>query len=82
MGPALENDVRSLEKDELIVLHDSWGMGIRNEFGLWDGNEPLLASCAADSPGTAPEPDSVAMVIMRRAWEMLHGQRKATHGGP
>jgi hypothetical protein len=81
MGPALEHEVRSLEKDQLIVLHDSWGMGIRNEFGLWEGNEALLASCAAESAGTAPEPDPVAMVIMTRAWEILHGRRKMTRGG-
>jgi len=78
MGPAGEQRLRSLAKDELIVLHDSLGLNIRNGFGLWGGNDALLASCTAE--GT-PEPDAVSMVIITRAWEMLHGERKAPHGG-
>jgi hypothetical protein len=80
MGPELEQRVRSLEKDQLIILHDSWGMGIRNEFGLWEGNRALLASCSAGSSEVPAEPDPVARVIMRRAWEMLHGERETPHG--
>ncbi|HWO08242.1 MAG TPA: DUF6794 domain-containing protein, partial [Polyangiaceae bacterium] len=81
MGPELEQRVRSLEKDQLIILHDSWGMGIRNEFGLWEGNKALLASCSTGSADVPPEPDPVARVIMSRAWEMLHGEREKPHGG-
>ena len=80
MGPELEQRVRSLEKDQLIILHDSWGMGIRNEFGLWEGNRALLASCSAGSSDVPAEPDPVARVIMKRAWEMLHGERETPHG--
>ena len=82
MGPAGEQRLRSLAKDELIVLHDSFGLNIRNGFGLWGGNDALLASCVAESAGATPDPDSVSMVIITRAWEMLHGERKAPHGGP
>lgn len=32
------------EKD-LIMYHFSLGMWIRNEFGLWQGNDELLKSC-------------------------------------
>jgi hypothetical protein len=81
MGPALEQRVRSLEKNQLIILHDSWGMGIRNEFGLWEGNKALLASCSTGNADVPPEPDPVARVIMSRAWEMLHGEREKPHGG-
>ena len=27
--------------------HFEWGMGIRNDFGLWRGNRALLASCGS-----------------------------------
>ena len=81
LGPAGEQRLRSLAKDELIVLHDSFGLNIRNGFGLWGGNDALLASCAAESAGATRDPDSVSMVIITRAWEMLHGERKAPHGG-
>ena len=81
MGPAGEQRLRSLAKDELIVLNDSFGLNIRNGFGLWGGNDALLASCAAESAGATPDPDSVSMVIITRAWEILRGERKALHGG-
>lgn len=38
MGPNGVDRLRSLEKDELIELHFSVGLNIRNGFGLWDGN--------------------------------------------
>jgi hypothetical protein len=81
MGPAGEQRLRSLAKDELIVLHDSLGLNIRNGFGLWGENDALLASCTAEGAGTTADPDAVSMVIITRAWEMLHGERKAPHGG-
>ena len=38
--------VRSTPKDELYKFHFGWGMGIRNGFGLWQGNAALMKSCA------------------------------------
>jgi len=35
-------------KDNLIMYHFSLGMYIRNTFGLWQGNDDLLASCFPD----------------------------------
>lgn len=40
-------NLRSLKKEDLIDLHFSLGMGIRNAFRIW-GNEPLLRSCALE----------------------------------
>ena len=38
-----------MSEGELISLHFSLGMHIRNEFGLWQGgNDGLLASCFPD----------------------------------
>jgi hypothetical protein len=79
MGPNGVERLRSLTKDELIELHFSLGLNIRNGFGLWDGNQALLDSCA-NTAGATPEPDSVSMMIITRAWEIVHGERKSANG--
>jgi hypothetical protein len=79
LGPAGVQRLRDLSKEELIVLHDSVGLNIRNGFGLWGGNDALLDSCAKDTGGTR-EPDAVSMAIITRAWEMVNGERKAADG--
>jgi hypothetical protein len=79
MGPNGVERLRSLAKDELIELHFSLGLNIRNGFGLWEGNQALLDSCARAAGGT-PEPDAVSMMIITRAWELVHGERKSANG--
>jgi hypothetical protein len=39
--------LRFMREEDLIDLHLSLGMGIRNAFPIW-GNEPLLRSCAIE----------------------------------
>jgi len=39
--------LRSMKEGDLIELHHTLGMGIRNAFPIW-GNEPLLRSCAIE----------------------------------
>src|SRR5262245_24625680 len=36
--------VRETKEGDLIRFHLGWGMGIRNEFGLWGGNDELIRS--------------------------------------
>lgn len=79
LGPDGVERLRSLAKDELIELHFSLGLNIRNGFGLWDGNQALLDSCAKGA-GATPEPDTVSMIIITRAWEIVHGERKSANG--
>jgi hypothetical protein len=57
--------VKTKKKSELIQYHMSWGMGIRNSFGLWGGNRSLLADCHAYHP------DDASMVIMEAVWQKL-----------
>jgi hypothetical protein len=56
-------------------LHFSLGMYIRNQFGLWRGNEPLLADCASHlSPGADARfihPDGASGVILAALWRRL-----------
>lgn len=80
LGPAGVQRLRSLSKDELIILHDTLGLNIRNGFGLWGGNDALLDSCSREAGGTR-DPDAVSMVIITRAWERVNDERKASDGG-
>ncbi|WP_434141213.1 hypothetical protein JQR84_24075 (plasmid) [Pseudomonas luteola] len=63
--------VRELPEEELIHCHYGLGMAIRNEFGLWKGNEKLLkAACPAGG-----HPDDASMVIIQALWQALHDKR-------
>jgi hypothetical protein len=66
-----------MSEGELISLHFSLGMRIRNEFGLWQGNDDLLASCCPDV--TDPymlmiikhDPDGASGRIIDALWKRL-----------
>ena len=58
----------TLQEDELINLHFSLGMAIRNAFGLHNSDSRLLASC-----DTVIHPDDVSGVIIKALWEQLTG---------
>jgi len=51
------------ERADLIQFHHGWGTGIRNEFGLWGGNDALMKSCGK------PHPDDCSMVIIEATWD-------------
>ena len=58
----------TLQEDDLINLHFSLGMAIRNAFELHQVDSKLLASC-----NTAIHPDDVSGVIIKALWEQLTG---------
>ena len=70
---------QSMKSEEYIIcqemtwvnLHFSLGQGIRNEFGLWAGNEELLESCKAMAGKTDLHIDSASSVIIKALWERL-----------
>jgi hypothetical protein len=62
----------TLQEDELINLHFSLGIAIRNAFGLHNSDSKLLTSC-----DTATHPDDVSEVIIKALWE-----HKAGAGSP
>jgi len=59
--------VKNTPESELIQYHFGWGTGIRNEFGLWRGNEELLVSCGSADM----QPDDASMVIIKAGWKRL-----------
>jgi hypothetical protein len=62
--------IREMAKEDLIKFHHGWGMGIRNEFGLWRGNDELFKDTGAE------DPDGASMAIIKAVWEELRMERK------
>ena len=53
-------------EDDLIEYHFGLGARIRDEFGLWEPDSPLLADCAQQTAnGGWLHPDDASMVILR-----------------
>ncbi len=55
--------IASLKESDLITLHHTLGRCIRNEFGLWEGNQKLLKSCRRKHP------DNASSVILASLWK-------------
>jgi hypothetical protein len=59
--------LRKTKQDDLIMFHHGWGTGIRNHYGLWQGNDKLIESaCGKDC-----HPDDASMVIIEAVWSAL-----------
>ena len=58
--------IAMMQEDDLINLHFSLGIEIRNAFGLHDQDSPLLKSL-----GYFVHPDDVSMVIINALWKKL-----------
>jgi hypothetical protein len=72
MSETAKAEVKAKKREELILYHLDWGMGIRNYFGLWNGNESLLADCHTDVP------DGASMVIIEAVWLKLQTDTATT----
>jgi len=59
--------VKNTPESKLIWSHFDWATGIRIEFGLWNGNKELLASCRS----VDMHPDDASMVIIKAVWKRL-----------
>ena len=57
--------IKNTPKRELSNFHHGWGTGIRNQYGLWRGNEALLKDTGRWHP------DNASMVIMEAVWDAL-----------
>jgi hypothetical protein len=67
-----KEEIAALSEEDLIELHLSLGMAIRNEFGLWR-NSALLADCGRVLYGQErlPHPDDASMAIIKALWKRL-----------
>lgn len=71
MSEADKKTVRETKKGDLILFHHGWGTGIRNSFGLWQGNKALLKACGGGHP------DDASMVIIESVWKTLRQQKNS-----
>jgi hypothetical protein len=63
--------VRETKADDLILFHFGWGAGLRNYYGLFRGNDKLIASAC----GGPCHPDDASMKIIEAVWHELNGTR-------
>ena len=62
------------KKSDVIMFHHGFGTWVRNELGLWSGNDELLKATKRFHP------DDASSVILEALWVKLTKERKK--GGP
>jgi hypothetical protein len=65
-----------MEEDELAAVNLTIGAYIRRKFGLWSGNQGLMASCRNVSGNKNLHEDDASAVIIGELWKQL----RETHG--
>lgn len=65
--------IAALGQPNLIGLHVGLGAWIRNNLGLWKGNESLLESSGA------PNADDASLVIIEAVWRRLRADVPKVH---
>lgn len=65
--------LKETKKEDLVMFHLSWGMGIRNSYGLWSESSPIRKSCAQSIGEQDMHPDNASGIIMEGVWEIVNG---------
>ena len=63
--------IANMAEIELGTLHLNLGEYIRNEFGLWSGNEDLIKSCCRLAGNVNIHQDEASSVIIKEFWKQL-----------
>jgi hypothetical protein len=58
--------IAAMPEEELINLHFSLGLAIRNAFGFWYANSPWLKACQSMNP------DDISDQIIHELWQRLN----------
>lgn len=66
----------NMQPDELSHLNSGLGEYIKQNFGLYVGNEPLMDSCASAGGVAKPMADEACAIILRFLWEELRKTHK------
>ena len=61
-----KEEIKSMTEDDLVNLHFSLGMAIRNAFGLHEPGSKLMVSCGVE------EPDEASGFIILELWKRLN----------
>lgn len=68
-----QSRVATLTQPELINLHFGLGMWIRNNMGLWQGNQALVQACGVQHP------DDASVVLIEAFWQHLRALKTKLH---
>jgi hypothetical protein len=66
LTPQEKKALKNNSEENLILFHFDLAMNIRNEFGMWAGNDDLIRSCVEF------EPDGASMAIVEAVWKELN----------
>jgi hypothetical protein len=64
--------LRNPQKQAVAILYRPFGMGVRNQFGLWGDNQQLRDSCGENNP------EGCSVVIFNRLWESVRSDADAS----
>lgn len=68
MTAQAKSELKNTSEQNLIMSHFGWAVNMRNEFGMWQGNDELIKSCHSGNP------DEASMVIVKAVWRALNRQ--------
>lgn len=71
-----QTEIGNMAEDDLINLHFSFAAYIRNNFGLWGGNDDLLNDCRKLVGDRFLHQDDVSSVIIKELWKRLQGTHR------
>lgn len=77
LSDADKDQIAGMAESDLIGLHFGLGMWIRNNLGLWQGNQALMQSIREHTPDI--HPDDVSMVIIEAVWKRLRELAPKVH---
>jgi len=63
--------IGNMAEEDLLTVYPPFITQIRDEFGLWDDNTALLASCRADAKDPQLHQDEAGQLIVRKLWSKL-----------
>ncbi len=68
--------IANMAETDLSTLYLNLGEYIRNEFGLWSGNQDLITSCSLIVKRHNVHEDEASSIIIRELWEQLRETHK------
>jgi hypothetical protein len=83
MSEEEKSELRDTHEKELINFHFGLGWVIRNEFGLYEGNDALLKACARSRHNAFErllfmnDPDEASGFIIEEVWRRLNSSTQS-----
>lgn len=65
--------IAAMRQEDLALLHFGLGIWIRNNLGLWQGNQALLEACGHRTP------DDASTLIIEAFWQQMQENTPRLH---